>query len=55
MSEVQTGTVKTKVPALKAADFGAWDSGEPQDWSKLMHSKKAKQDDMGPGDIPTTN
>ncbi len=51
----ETSFLKTKVPVLKAADFGAWDSGEPQDWSKLMHSKKAKQEETGTGDIPTTN
>ncbi|HEX3799452.1 MAG TPA: secretin N-terminal domain-containing protein [Verrucomicrobiae bacterium] len=49
----ETSFLKTKVPNLKAADFGAWDSGEPQDWSKLIHSKK-KTDDSD-NDIPTTN
>ena len=43
----ETAFLKTKLPNFKNDDFGAWDSGEPQDWSKLMHSKKddAKKDD----------
>jgi len=50
----ETSFLKTKVPDLKAADFGAWDSTTPQDWSKLVHSKKTNNVDVV-GDIPTTN
>jgi type II secretory pathway component GspD/PulD (secretin) len=51
----ETSFLKTKVPNLRAADFGAWDSTQPQDWSKLAHSKKPAPDDASNGDIPTTN
>lgn len=32
--------MKSKPPAKEAAEFTAWDSGVPQDWSKLTGSKK---------------
>jgi type IV pilus assembly protein PilQ len=35
----QTDFLKTKANDKPTADFGAWDSGEPQDWSKLIHNK----------------
>jgi general secretion pathway protein D len=43
----QTSFLKTRVDDKPAANFGAWDSGNPQDWSKLFHSKKdgASSDD----------
>jgi type II secretory pathway component GspD/PulD (secretin) len=34
----ETAFLKTKVPKKESAIFGAWDSGDPQDWSKLIHS-----------------
>ena len=48
----ETSFLKIKPPMAKSADFGAWDSGEPQDWSKLLHSKKADDDIVFPGDPP---
>jgi type II secretory pathway component GspD/PulD (secretin) len=39
----QTEFLKSKIPNEARTDFGAWDSGKPQDWSKLMH--KAKKTD----------
>ncbi len=36
----QTDFLKTKLKATSAADFGPWDSGSPQDWSKLIHNTK---------------
>lgn len=36
----QTSFLKTKPNDKANADFTAWDSGKPQDWSKLIHSKK---------------
>ncbi len=37
----ETSFLKTKMKDNKSiADFGPWDSGEPQDWSKLMHGNK---------------
>ena len=50
----ETAFLKTKVPDAKTADFGAWDSGNPQDWSKLMHSKKDATKDDSYADFPTT-
>jgi type II secretory pathway component GspD/PulD (secretin) len=35
----QTDFLKTKANDKPTADFGAWDSGTPQDWSKLIHNK----------------
>ncbi len=35
----QTDFLKTKANDKPTADFGAWDSGEPQDWSRLIHNK----------------
>jgi type IV pilus assembly protein PilQ len=51
----ETSFLKTKIPNMKSSDFGAWDSGEPQDWSKLMHPKKDKPIEDANTDIPTTN
>jgi type II secretory pathway component GspD/PulD (secretin) len=36
----QTEFLKAKIPNEARTDFGAWDSGKPQDWSKLMHKTK---------------
>jgi type II secretory pathway component GspD/PulD (secretin) len=44
----ETSFLKTKMKEKSVTDFGAWDSGEPQDWSKLFHSKK-------PTDIDDSN
>jgi type II secretory pathway component GspD/PulD (secretin) len=41
----QTDFLKTKANDKPTADFGAWDSGTPQDWSKLIHNKPV--DDSG--------
>ena len=50
----ETAFLKTKQPDGKTTDFGAWDSGTPQDWSKLFHhSKKDSSDDVY-ADIPTS-
>jgi len=51
----KTTFLKTKVPDNKGADFGAWDSGKPQDWSKLFSSKKTVAADKDAADLPTTN
>jgi type II secretory pathway component GspD/PulD (secretin) len=40
----QTDFLKTKANDKPTADFGAWDSGEPQDWSKLVHNKSNGDD-----------
>jgi type II secretory pathway component GspD/PulD (secretin) len=37
----QTDYMKNKIPNDSTSDFGPWDSGKPQDWSKLF-SKNAK-------------
>jgi type II secretory pathway component GspD/PulD (secretin) len=37
----ETDFLKTKANDKPTADFGAWDSGEPQDWSKLVHNKSS--------------
>lgn len=37
----QTDFMKSKLPSEGNSDFGPWDSGKPQDWSKLF-SKNAK-------------
>ncbi|MDB6111010.1 MAG: Type and secretion system protein [Pedosphaera sp.] len=39
----QTDFLKSKAPDDKTSDFGAWDSGKPQDWSKLMGKKTDAQ------------
>jgi len=36
-----TDFLKTKPPSENTSDFGPWDSGKPQDWSKLLSSKKS--------------
>ena len=41
----QTDFLKTKYDGKSEAEFGAWDRGTPQDWSKLFH--KSKPDDGG--------
>ncbi|MDB6066788.1 MAG: Type and secretion system protein [Pedosphaera sp.] len=46
----QTDFLKTKPNDKKEADFGPWDSGTPQDWSKLLHKKQA--DDTSDGTFP---
>ena len=38
--------LKTKVPDNKSVDFGTWDRGKPQDWSKLWSSKKKSTDEI---------
>ena len=40
----QTDFLKTKDNDKPTADFGAWDSGKPQDWSKLVGNKPADDD-----------
>jgi type II secretory pathway component GspD/PulD (secretin) len=35
-----TEFLKTKPPSENTSDFGPWDSGKPQDWSKLLWNKK---------------
>jgi type II secretory pathway component GspD/PulD (secretin) len=50
----ETAFLKTKPPESKGSDFSAWDSGAPQDWSKLMHPKKAANTDDSYSDFPTT-
>jgi type II secretory pathway component GspD/PulD (secretin) len=40
----QSDFLKNKAIDKPTADFGAWDSGEPQDWSKLMHNSHAPTD-----------
>ncbi len=40
----ETTFLKTKVNDGGRMDFGAWDSGKPQDWSKLFKRKKAAAD-----------
>ncbi|MDB6017268.1 MAG: Type and secretion system protein [Pedosphaera sp.] len=44
----QTDFLKSKAPSEKTSDFGAWDSGKPQDWSKLMHKDKVADADSTP-------
>jgi type II secretory pathway component GspD/PulD (secretin) len=41
----QTEFLKTKMNDKPMADFGAWDSGTPQDWSKLIHKKSDSDSD----------
>ncbi len=44
----ESSFLKTKMKEKSITDFGAWDSGEPQDWSKLLHCKKTTDaDDSG--------
>ncbi len=40
----QTDFLKTKANDKPTADFGAWDSGTPQDWSKLIHNKSVSDE-----------
>ena len=40
----QTDFLKTKANDKPSADFSAWDSGTPQDWSKLIHNKSLNDD-----------
>ena len=40
----QTDFLKTKANDKPEAEFGPWDSGSPQDWSKLMHKQKPSDD-----------
>lgn len=41
----ETSFLKSKMSTKPITDFGAWDSGEPQDWSKLFHGKKSTDAD----------
>ncbi len=41
----QTDFLKTKADDKPTADFRAWDSGEPQDWSQLFHKGSTNNDD----------
>jgi general secretion pathway protein D len=43
----QTDFLKTKVPDDNNTDFGAWDSGKPQDWSKLFNKNAKVSTDAG--------
>jgi type II secretory pathway component GspD/PulD (secretin) len=36
-----TDFLKTKPPSENTSDFGPWDSGKPQDWSKLLGTSKS--------------
>ena len=47
----QTDFLKTKPNDKPTADFGAWDSGKPQDWSKLFHRNGTNDD----GTFPANN
>lgn len=40
----QTDFLKHKLPDENSTDFGAWDSGKPQDWSNLFGKKKTATD-----------
>jgi type II secretory pathway component GspD/PulD (secretin) len=42
----QTDFLKTKMDDKPTTKFGAWDSGNPQDWSRLFGSKKAQPDEL---------
>jgi type II secretory pathway component GspD/PulD (secretin) len=42
----QSDFLKTKMDDKPATKFGAWDSGNPQDWSKLFGSKKTTPDPL---------
>jgi general secretion pathway protein D len=46
-----TDFLKTKLPSDNSSDFGPWDSGKPQDWSKLLSSKKTQQDPNDPSSL----
>jgi general secretion pathway protein D len=49
----QSTFLKTKIPDLQGFEFGSWDKGTKQDWSKLVHpSRPADKDAV---DLPTTN
>lgn len=50
----ETPFLKTKLPDSKTSDFSAWDSGTPQDWSKLFHSSKKDSSGDVYADIPTS-
>src|SRR5206468_2153128 len=39
----ETSFLKTKMTEGDKMEFGAWDSGKPQDWSKLTHKKDADE------------
>ncbi len=45
-----TEFLKTKPPSENTSDFGAWDSGKPQDWSKLLGHKKDDSNSAFPDD-----
>jgi type II secretory pathway component GspD/PulD (secretin) len=52
----ETAFLKTKAPKKETAVvFGAWDSAEPEDWSKLVHSKSATNGIVYPSDSPNAN
>jgi type II secretory pathway component GspD/PulD (secretin) len=42
----QTEFLKTKMPPEESHDFGPWDSGKPQDWSKLFGRNKNADTEM---------
>ncbi len=44
----QTDFLKTKAPSENTTDFGAWDSGKPQDWSKLLSKKQSDDSTSDP-------
>ena len=41
----QTDFLKTKYDGTPTADFGAWDSGEKENWSSLRHNKSSSESD----------
>ncbi len=47
-----TSFLKSRFNDKPTADFNAWDSGEPQDWSHLVHSKAAAGSDDDGGVYP---
>lgn len=46
--------LKTKIPSVNGFDFGSWDKGAKQDWSKLVHPSRAVPDNDAV-DLPSTN
>jgi len=48
----ETAFLKTKIPKKEPVVFGAWDSGQPQDWSKLVHAKTTDDKAVYPSDTP---
>lgn len=42
----QTDFLKTKPDDRPSTEFNAWDTGTPQDWSKLFHKQKSSDDSM---------